>query len=375
MKPRHPPDEPLRSSEPGAEPSTELQAAEWLIRLQDSDPDPEEPYPDLLERHAAFTDWLHDTPAHLAAFREVLALSERAHDVDQRRLIDIQALVEKHATALAAAKVQPPAYPTSASGSFVTPTLPAAAARSHKVVVIAAVFAVALLVLAVRHTFFGTDSYETNIGEQLEQQLRDGSVIFLNTNSRVEVYFSRRSREVRLIRGEALFTVQPDPDRAFAVDAGAAAVVALGTEFGVRRQDKSTDVVVVTGKVRVSATGNEGRKAADSAAVRSGVTVIGAGESVQIAGGTVTKGTENVADALAWRQKQLVFRDKPLADIATEFNRYNRSQIRVEGDAARATRITGVFDSRDLQRVLLIARNHEALLVEPEGKNWVIRSR
>jgi len=44
---------------------------------------------------------------------------------------------------------------------------------------------------------------------------------------------------------------------------------------------------------------------------------------------------------LSWRQRRLVFRDATLADIAAEFNRYNHTQIHVEGDAARELRLSG----------------------------------
>ena len=53
----------------------------------------------------------------------------------------------------------------------------------------------------------------------------------------------------------------------------------------------------------------------------------------------------DITQTVAWRERRLVFTKEALADIAEEFNRYNRApQIRVEGDIARNTRYTGVFD-------------------------------
>jgi transmembrane sensor len=82
-----------------------------------------------------------------------------------------------------------------------------------------------------------------------------------------------------------------------------------------------------------------------------------------------------VTDALSWRQRRLVFRDAPLADVAAEFNRYNRIQIRIEGSAARGKQLTGIFDADRPQSIILFASKDESLSVQPDGDNWVIRSR
>src|SRR6185312_4127329 len=53
-----------------------------------------------------------------------------------------------------------------------------------------------------------TGAYATGIGEQRTAKLADGSFIYLNTDSKVEVDFSDKARDVRLLRGEALFVVE-----------------------------------------------------------------------------------------------------------------------------------------------------------------------
>lgn len=49
--------------------------------------------------------------------------------------------------------------------------------------------------------------YETAVGEQKAVQLPDGSTLQLNTNSRAQIAFSIHLQRVRLLRGEALFSV------------------------------------------------------------------------------------------------------------------------------------------------------------------------
>ena len=56
-----------------------------------------------------------------------------------------------------------------------------------------------------------TRVYDTGVGGQRTINLEDGSSIQLNTNSKVEVRYSARSRDLRLLRGEAFFEVAPHP--------------------------------------------------------------------------------------------------------------------------------------------------------------------
>ena len=47
--------------------------------------------------------------------------------------------------------------------------------------------------------------------------LADGSVVELNKGAEIAVDFSGAERHIRLLRGEAHFTVEPDPSRPFVV--------------------------------------------------------------------------------------------------------------------------------------------------------------
>ncbi len=46
-------------------------------------------------------------------------------------------------------------------------------------------------------------------------------------------------------------------------------------------------------------------------------------------------------------QRQLIFENQPLGDVATELNRYNRKLIDIQSASLRDERITGVFQSND----------------------------
>jgi transmembrane sensor len=94
--------------------------------------------------------------------------------------------------------------------------------------------------------------YTTAIGKQHLQELNDGSSALLNTNSVIETDFTRDSRIVRLMQGEALFDVAHDPSRPFIVYVGDRAVKAIGTTFVVRIESENIHVSVTDGQVQLS---------------------------------------------------------------------------------------------------------------------------
>src|SRR5437660_4862481 len=84
------PDRPTNS----ADPQIGLEAADWLVRLQDTEADPEEAYPDPLARQSAWLDWLNRSPEHLRVFLETLETERRLHKIDPQRLVEIRELLE-----------------------------------------------------------------------------------------------------------------------------------------------------------------------------------------------------------------------------------------------------------------------------------------
>lgn len=75
---------------------------------------------------------------------------------------------------------------------------------------VAATLAGALVLLVVQ---LQPQAYETDVGAQQIVRLSDGSVLRLNTASRVEVRFSQQERRLVLQRGEAFFEVTHDAAR------------------------------------------------------------------------------------------------------------------------------------------------------------------
>jgi hypothetical protein len=94
---------------------------------------------------------------------------------------------------------------------------------------------------------------QTGAAERRRVELVDGSVLYLNRDTTLEVVAERK---VKLKKGEVFVEVSPRPADAegatFAVQTGDRQVTALGTKFDVRAGKDGTGVVVTQGKVSVS---------------------------------------------------------------------------------------------------------------------------
>jgi transmembrane sensor len=209
----------------------------------------------------------------------------------------------------------------------------------------------------------GPREHTTRIGEVRSFELEDGTIVHLNADSRVAVDYSARARTVRLLRGEALFKIGRDAGRPFQVTTGAVRVQALGTQFNMNQRVSGTNIVVLEGRVQVT---QEGR----------GADRIGAGEGIRVmpTGGMARLPGADIERATAWLQRRLVFLDDPLPDIATEFNRFNRTpRIRIEGADARAVLVSGVFDADDPESFLLYLSGRRDLTVDVKADLAIIR--
>ena len=356
-----------------------FEAADWLVRLSDEETDPEEPYPNRLDRQNAFFDWLERSPAHVRAFLEVLETERRLRHLAPLQDIDVRALLERRSAEVIQLfapdepyKKAPIRSPTHEGSASFDPS--AAARRPRRWRPVAAGIAAALCAAAIAPWLYinliAPTAYATGFGEQRTCKLRDGSIVYLNTDSRVEVQFNKTNRDIWLVRGEALFVVEHDASRPFIVHAGDSRIRAVGTQFDVYRRDDATTVSVVEGVVQIDAATTA------KVSIAATPTRVTAGEGADVRAGQVTAHPlQNVASAASWRERRLVFTDAPLSEVAHEFNRYNRTRIRVEGGAGDRLRLTGIFDADRPQALILYALKSNTLDVEPDGNDWVIRER
>lgn len=205
-------------------------------------------------------------------------------------------------------------------------------------------------------------TYVAAKGEVRQVRLADGSTITLDTDSAVEVAFADRQRNMTLLKGRAFFAVKHDPARPFAVRAGGHEIVALGTQFDVRLDPGSFHVVLVQGRVSVS-TGS------GSAPV-----VLNAGQQlVQSDAGKAIVSSATVEDSRTWQQGLATFRDKPLAAVADELNRYTSERLVVRDPSVAELHVSGVFRTGDVARFgRTLAEIYPVRVVRRSANEWEI---
>lgn len=173
----------------------------------------------------------------------------------------------------------------------------------------------------------------TGTAELRDLDLPDGSRVTLGPGSVLRAVMTPGERGVELADGIAFFTVRPDPDRPFVVDAGPVRVRVLGTAFELRRGGARATVAVQHGAVRVQAAG-----AATPATLRAGEWLSADGE------GAVARGAASLDRIAAWRDRMLVVDQRPIAEVAAELGRWHHGRILVLDEAFGRRPVSGVFD-------------------------------
>jgi transmembrane sensor len=305
----------------------EQQAREWLIRLDADEP--------LSEEEArAFQEWWRRSPLRREELKRISAFLKQATRV------------------LAELAVPLPRRPR----RVMRRTWVAVSVASAVLISIAVVFW--RLQLADQAA---TGAYATAIGQQKAVALPDGSSIQLNTDSQVQVNYSHGLRKIRLLRGEALFSVAHDPNRAFEVYAADGIVRAVGTAFSVQLEGRTVNVTVTKGVVDVLDLGSispvpvNGPAPPERPQHRLGR--LQAGETTTFGSATAHIDVRQLAQPeiqrrLAWHEGYLVFTGEPLSQVVEQVNRYSPVTLEIADPKLSSITIGGRFRVGDLDAVL-----------------------
>ena len=302
-------------------------AAEWMTRVHDPDVTP--------QSLIAWQSWMREDPAHTAAFRRMEDLDELLHSVPHPPLASPRELLED-----------------SYDGSMpirLWKRRPGQPAPRWALAASALITAVALALLVVASigrlsNDRRTAVIATRIGENRVVRLADGSIVTLGGDSRVAVDFHPRERDISLLRGEAFFRVAHDPHRPFKVAAAGAVVVAVGTQFDVRRDTDRVIVDVVEGRVLVQPR-SPGLPIALLHAFRPRLAAVfvGAGQQTSVDSVEIEPPSQvpDPQDATSWQSGRLAFRMRPLGDVLQQINRYSSKPIVIGDPGIAAVKVTG----------------------------------
>ncbi|MED5611659.1 FecR family protein [Pseudomonas sp. JH-2] len=202
--------------------------------------------------------------------------------------------------------------------------------------------------------------YRTGTAERREIVLEDGSRVELDARTRLDVDYSATRRRIVLADGAAVFHVRHDASRPFVVEADNGSVTALGTVFEVRHQASSVRVVCSEGVVAV--------RQASQQPLR-----LEAGQQMRYDDNhSDTPQPVDSTEALAWRTDLLVFKQRPLAELVEELNRYRHGRIILASDAAARRPVSGVFHLQRTDEALEHIRSSLGLTATYLPGNWVV---
>ena len=335
----------------------QAQAGEWFARLRTSTCSD-------IDR-AAFRRWLNESPAHVAAYRELEAVWARAG-----ALKTTSAAIAAATQAALRDRAPPPRIRTTA--------------RRRWQIAIAASVLVALGALAMLPVTqdqlpaewtpiaWSGERFVTATGEQRRIPLTDGSEVLLDAESILRVRYDEGTRYLALERGQAQFKVAKDAARPFIVKAADGAVRAIGTEFQVRVDGEAVLVTLLEGKVSVDVSG-----------VLAGLVKPAQSETL-IAGQQIRYGKKrealakqpaDVEVAQAWTQGDLVFKKWPLDELVAEMNRHTGIKIRIDDEALRDLKVNGRFRAGDQQSLILALQHQWAIQARRVSENEIALSR
>lgn len=191
-----------------------------------------------------------------------------------------------------------------------------------------------------------TADHRTAAGETRSLALEDGSRLWINTASAVDVDYRKHLRRIALRAGEIHIATARDPQplpRALVVDTPYGRVTALGTRFTVRLDADSSLVTVFEGAVDVAPAGSGEPR------------VLAAGTQARFRG----EGLEAVQAAdparESWSHGVLLADNRRLDDFVAELARYVATPITVAPEIGHL-RLVGAFPiarpAQDIPRVL-----------------------
>jgi len=222
--------------------------------------------------------------------------------------------------------------------------------------------------------------------EQHSVVLPDHSHMTLNGDTVAVVRFSDHERIVRLIAGDAFFTVAPDA-RQFTILAGPTTVRAGGTREAVHdtTDNVAATIFVLDGKVTLSSLADTPASDQEQVAV---ITAPAGASTLLSVSVTEAEPTDGIAGrerlqaalpdlkhSLCWRSDPFQFHGITLATLAEAINRCSPRPVRVLDEGIAQRRLSGQVSLGHPEGLMNLLENDPSVALENDSTGFVIRSR
>ena len=203
-------------------------------------------------------------------------------------------------------------------------------------------------------------------GNDYHLMLSDGSVVYLNTSSRLRypVRFSGKTREVELL-GEGYFDVKHDPDHPFIVKTKDVAVKVLGTSFNLRayQEEEAIYTTLVEGRVEVR---NQQSEVILSPSQQAVCTPEGRNIDVQ---------TVNTDYYVGWISGRFIFYNTRLDDILTRLQQWYNFEVFYEKEELKDLPFSLNIDKhKDFSHILNALERTERVRFSIKDKTVVVKN-
>ncbi len=189
----------------------------------------------------------------------------------------------------------------------------------------------------------------TKKGQKLTIHLEDGTLVQLNSNSRLRYSGHFDSMRTVYLDGEAYFEVVEDPNRPFEVITQDVRTTVLGTKFGIRHNLESglTDVALLEGKVKVEPVGiiNDASKPH----------ILAPMEMVTFSSNSkrFDEGTLDYKSFFGWKEDILVFKNDDFSDVIKKLEDWYGVEFIIMKQVSTDKDFTGEYQDEVLEDILV----------------------
>lgn len=209
-------------------------------------------------------------------------------------------------------------------------------------------------------------SVQTAYGQVAQQQLPDGSQVFLNANSSISYssgWDKGREREV-WIKGEAFFHVKKTAAKTrFVVHTDQLDVIVTGTQFNVTSKPDKSSVMLTEGSVFI--------RTRDGKEVK-----MSPGDFIEFANSQLEKKAVKEETVLAWKEKKILFDNTPISEVVQKIKEHYGQDVEIADKAIERIPISGMMPNDNLdvllqsleatQEVKVIRKDSRIIITQPQ---------
>lgn len=202
---------------------------------------------------------------------------------------------------------------------------------------------------------------QTQKGQTRALVLEDESELWLNTDTRADLAYSKTERRIQLWVGEVMVQTAKDsmqPARPLSVETIHGQMVAKGTRFSVRMESGETTLAVFDGAVEVTLNNSQQRQ------------LVNANQQVTFNADTIDDLVQAQPFRSAWIHSILAVDDWVLPMALAELSRYHSDTVTFHPSFANQ-RLVGTYPTNDLGRALAsMAKVMDASLEQKAPNHW-----